>query len=113
MPDFNLNKLSHGEAYWLWRRRHGKTQAQMGEFLGVCEKLYWQIENDQVRRGVVARYPTPKPPELCALARRRDGRTLRELAAAMGLGSHVTFLACEREADPRLVKAWKGLGYRF
>lgn len=113
MPHFDLNDLSRGEAYWLWRRRRGKTQAQMGEFLGMCEKTYWLVENDLLERGAVTYYPTPKLPELCALARRRDGRTLRELGPALGLGSHVTLLGLERAADPRLVKAWKGLGYRF
>ncbi len=115
MPDAylkNLSKQTVGERFWLDRRRLGKTQAEVAERLDMSEKRYNQLEND---KGEYEFAPPPGRTELgalCALARRRSGKSLRATAAIFGI-SHTELLNREREDDARLAKAWKALGYRF
>jgi len=109
----NLTKQSTGERFWLDRRRLSRTQAQEAKRLDVSERRYNHIENDKVEYEFVPPLATTELGALCALARRRDGRSLRRLATMLKAGSHVTLLAWEESGDPRLVKAWKAKGYRF
>jgi transcriptional regulator with XRE-family HTH domain len=108
----NLKKMTEGETLWLWRRSLELTQAEAGAVLKVSEKRYnmWETDREEPQRTVVC---NPTKGDLCALARRRDGRPLRRLAETLGAGSHVSLLAWERTSDPRLVAAWRRLGYRF
>src|SRR5271166_172699 len=48
--------------------------------------------------------------QLCALARRRSGRRIGDLAAELGT-TRVTYLTWENESDPRLVEWWRDQGY--
>lgn len=128
MPNNDLNKrraraanrcltdLTPGEQLWLARLQRGCTQTEMSKVLGVGRKLYGRLELDRESLPTEARKPAHRRPsagQLCALARRRDGRGLRRLAALLVAGSHVTLLTMERRSDPRLVAAWVRKGYQF
>jgi DNA-binding XRE family transcriptional regulator len=112
MSDKNLRKRTVGERFWLIRTHERQTQAQVAKAIGISERLYNHIE-----RNIVASRPPgaafkPSPGLLCALARRRDGRSLRSVAKALGI-SHVTLLVWEKTDCPELVKMWKRRGYEF
>lgn len=110
----NLRSHTMDEHLWLIRRHMGLTQVEMAKQWDVSPKTYYRIENG------LAEWSHPGTPlarpyrdgELCALARRRHGKTLVQTAADLGI-SHSTLLARERVSDPRLVTAWRGFGYRF
>src|SRR4051812_25526731 len=103
----NLRRRTPGEGLWLWRRSLELTQAQAASVHKVSERRYNYWETDRERPDPCRVFYSPTGGDLCALARRRDGRPLRDLAAALGAGSHVTLLAWEREGDPRLMAAWR------
>lgn len=50
--------------------------------------------------------------ELCREARKKSGLTLHELASEIGI-SHMSVLAWERKADPRLISYWQECGMEF
>lgn len=110
----NLRDLTTGERFWLVRTHYKWTQKEAAAELGVSERAYNHIERDmkdapkRPARGIKF-----SPGLLCALARRRDGRNLRQLAKILKTGSHVTLLARERDNHPALVKAWEAQGYSF
>jgi transcriptional regulator with XRE-family HTH domain len=110
----NLRKLTDGERFWIARTTNDLTQAEIAQRMKISERHYLQLEKDRRNSYQPPTLPErPTPGQLCALARRRDGRPLRTLAKLLGAGSHVTLLTWERTSDPRLVKAWRRLGYRF
>lgn len=115
MPNLNLTKQSVGERFWVDRTRLGHTQAKVAKRLGISERKYNHVERDLAEYEYEYAPPpaSTDPVHLLPLARRRDGRDLHTLAAELGAGSHVTLLAWERSADPRLIRAWKRLKYRF
>ena len=49
---------------------------------------------------------------MCIEARRRSGKTLKEVAEAAKI-SHVTVLSWEKRSDRRLVEFWRSQGFRF
>lgn len=128
----NLRSLTAGERLWLARRRAGKTQKEMARKFRVTERRYNMVETGRDSSIIVGEASLGiiegndirfviwdclsesfDDGELCAVARRRDGRGLRLLGKRLKVGSHVTLLAMERSADLRLVGAWKAQGYRF
>lgn len=112
MPDKDLRTVTNGERLWIERRKLGRTQAERAERYGVCERIYSEVERD-LRDDIKARRPTDcLIGVVCALARRRHGQPLLEVAARFGC-SHVELLRRERDSDPRLVEAWRALGYVF
>jgi DNA-binding XRE family transcriptional regulator len=108
-----LSKQTDGEKLWVDRTRLKKTQAQSALILGISERTYHSYERDKVEYPWVPPPTTTRSGLLCALARRRDGRPLRQLAKVLKAGSHVTLLKWESQDDPRLVEAWKKQGYIF
>lgn len=116
----DLRQLTGGERLWLWRRRLGLNQRDMGARLGVGEEIYLLAEKD--RPGFAAsalRRSAPIPPlgpttlpEALRLARRRSGKGSREAANSLGF-SHVTLLAAERSGDEWLTSRLQKLGWRF
>jgi len=110
----NLKQWTPGEYFWLDRWARQETQAQAAKRWRVSENHYLFVETDREVMGGDKIYPklTPSPGCLCALARRRHGLGLQKTARLLGT-SHVTLLAWERSSDPRLVSAWKRLGYSF
>lgn len=115
MTNYDLTRWTTGEALWIQRRLLGETQEIAAMRCGMCEKQYWKAENDllpliKIGGRRARRYGDG---DLCALARRRDGRSLRELATVLEAGSKVTLLAWEAASDERLVRAWAAQGYRF
>ena len=114
MPNYDLKCLSAGERFWIARRNLNITQQAMAKRFRMGIKIYNRVERDLEDAICVV----PQQPRevlqvhLCALARRRDGRDLREIAELVGV-SHVTLLAMERRNDPKLVMAWRAIGYRF
>ena len=116
----NLKQWTPGEWYWLDRWMRRETQAQAAKRWRNSERWYGLIETDRHHDVVVRIIPSNnmlpllKPPLgcLCALARRRHDLGLQKTARLLGT-SHVTLLAWERSSDPRLISAWKRLGYSF
>jgi len=112
MANFDLKRQSPGERLWVDRTRLGKTQAEMALVFDTSERRYNMYERDKVE------FPWAPPPTttdrglLCALARRRHGLCLRSTASLFNI-SHTELLTRERESDPRLVREWKSLKYRF
>lgn len=128
------NSMTKGERLWLWRQTRGLSQAEAAAKLGLTPKQYWKAEADLKEYHLAeslpkrkCRYPKDcnapdcpclgngKSPDLgllCRLARRRHGEGLHGTARLLGI-SHMTLLQRESGADPALVAAWKGLGYRF
>lgn len=111
MANGALNVRTPGEELWIWRRAMGFDQAQAGQYFYISEDAYWRAESD------IGKKLDPEPVEptlgdLCALARRRHGLTMHATARLLGM-SHVTLAKRERAGCRELVKAWKGLGYRF
>lgn len=88
------------------------TQREAAARFGVHEKKYWKIE-----AGILLAEPAPPQlkwsmGDLCALARRRHGKSFRKTAQEIGI-SHVTLAAWEAKGDDRLVRHWKAMGYLF
>jgi DNA-binding XRE family transcriptional regulator len=109
----NLKRWTTGEHFWLARMDDGITQAEAARLEGISEKRYGLIETDRTEPN--SGRPLPRPytvGQLCALARRRHGLSLRATAKLMGV-SHVTILLWERDSEPRLAAGWRHLGYRF
>lgn len=112
---YDLTCLTVGERFWLDRFRRKETQAQVATRLGIAERRYNHIERG-IRapdKGLKVPKGEPSPPELYALARRRDGRSLRALATVLGAGSHMTLLDWESRSNAKLRAAWEGQGFRF
>jgi hypothetical protein len=115
----DLRKLTQGEKLWLWRRSHawgggsrGLTQFQAAVCWKMPVKRYWECETDRVT-WVGGKFScSPKVGDLCALARRRSGLTLRKVARLLHI-SHVTVLAWEKYNEIKLVQGWKRMGWRF
>lgn len=108
------NGRTLGERLWLWRTKHGLSQAQAAAKLGLTPKQYWKAEADikdypVSYAGKGGRYNLAT---LCRLARRRHGAGLQGTAKLLGI-SHTTLLQWESSGEPALVNAWTGLGYRF
>jgi len=112
MSDKHLGKRTNGEAAWLHRMRHNKTQAEMAAELGMSERNYRRFESGEIDVPHDPICYRPTLGELCALARRRHGLGLRATARAVGC-AHVTLLAKEDRSDADLVAYWRGHGYRF
>lgn len=126
---FNLQRLSAGEEFWLWRLRgksgqpskhghkaFGLSQIEAAARLGISLYLYQQIEGDKQpahRCGVHAPKSHLQPlsrMECCLLARRRSAMRLKSVAASLSL-THIRTLEIERIGDPRLIQFWKGKGF--
>lgn len=112
MIDLDLRRLTPAERLWLWRRLAGLTQAAAAGRLRVPLRSYQRAEAGNTGCIAPPRAPRPSPGDLCALARRRSGLSLREAARRLGV-SHVTLLAREGRGDQQLVLAWESLGFRF
>lgn len=113
--NYNLTDLSPGERFWIERNRCKEKQVDVAVRLRIAERRYNHIERGlrQPDKGLKVPKVKPTEAELFALARRRDGRSLRALVAVLGAGSHMTLLAWEASANPKLRGAWEGLGFRF
>ena len=134
MPKHNLIVLSPQERLWLWRQRQptrlprsrgrragSMTQVEAAGALGLPVEHYGRLESgkqvtlslpEEVRitRAVTHQSYELGDDEFCLLARKRDGRQVRDIAGELGI-SVVRFFTLEREADPRVVQLWRRHGY--
>jgi len=111
----DLTDQTFGEQLWLWRRREGIKQVHAAARFGLGRTSYWLRETDQIEFELPRwwRYGVePSVGDLCALARRRTGLSLRRTAARMGI-SHVILLRREAASHPDLRAFWEGRGFRF
>lgn len=134
---FDLTILAAGERLFL-RRYRTKTatnrivgrngarasQAETATALGITAAQYNKLESggrtrlppvsaDEAAKLLEALGPIdPNVGELCLIARRRSGKLLRELEAAVH-ASRPRYLEMERSGDAAIVAYWKTLGYRF
>jgi len=128
--NFDLQQLSFGERFWLWRirqtpnlpavhgrRNDGMTQIEAAKILGISIFNYQTLERDEDDKYAVDLLPKIEheaPPlsdyECCLLARRRMSIKLENLAMQLGM-SHMWALRLEREADERLVEFWTEHGF--
>lgn len=113
----NLTNLTPGERMWLARVfDQGVSQDVMAVRAKISHNRYVDAELGRCEpiplfKGMFDGQIPPLQQRL-RLARRRSGRQLWSLAAAVGV-SHVTLLKMERRADSRLVAFWKTQGFRF
>lgn len=92
-----ITYLTKGERLWLWGRRWGKDNAGIGETYGASAKVvsHWlHTLDDEDVPEVALKEPIQKW-ELIAIARRRQGWSIREMARRLGV-SHVTLINRER-----------------
>lgn len=128
--NFDLQQLTFGERFWLWRLRqepnlppiHGRrtdgmTQIEAAKLLGISIFNYQTLERDEDDKYAVDLLPKIEheaPPlsdyECCLLARRRVSVRLEELAISLGI-SHTWALRWEREPDERLILYWEDKGF--
>ena len=88
----------------------------------MAEPLYWRVEHDRglERDNAAVTHAAgfgdgPREPtagELCALARKRSGTTLRDIRAALGI-SKPTYLASEAAGELRVLSYWRARGFQF
>lgn len=109
-----LVELTSGEILWIARRRAGLNQDEAARKAGLGEKVYAAVENDEVSPPERLRKPLAAltVPEKLALARRRSGATLAQVAA-WGKVTQMTVLAWERRGAAGLVAFWEKRGFRF
>lgn len=113
----DLSRRTPGEALWLARKAARKTSYEAAALAGVGRGTYREAERDENRRPTPLKtglFPVSRPPLalLLALARRRSGKTLEEVAARLGV-SRPTVLARERAGDGALRTYWERKGFRF
>jgi transcriptional regulator with XRE-family HTH domain len=110
----DLTDQTFGEQLWLWRRREGFKQTTAAARLGMGRTTYWKHETDQVEFELPRwwRDPPQTVGELCALARRRTGWSLRKTAAKVGV-SHVILLRREACGHLDLRAFWEARGFQF
>lgn len=134
-PDrFNLGRITAAECLWLWRHRQRATngrllgrsgsamnQTEAAAALGISTSSYCALEigastslsADDVRALTAALGPLrPNAGELCLLARRRSGVSLRDVVADVGV-SRPWYLKLEREGDPSVIAFWEARSYDF
>lgn len=114
--NLDLTKLDKAERLRLWRWRHGLTQREVADQLGLARESYINAEHHGRGRTiwpmVAAQLDTPAPTfdEALKLARRRYGQGRVRLAHALNT-SHVTVWKMERRRDPKLLAFWKAQGF--
>ncbi len=114
---FNLHELTDGERLWAHRRWNMlKTQYAMAEWYEISHRQYVDLE---LGRRMVPRVLLGAGTSirwegwpLLALARRRSGLGLAQVAKRLGL-SRQGYLNRERVGDIRLVNYWRGQGFKF
>lgn len=119
MVDELTTRMTDGERLWVWRKfRTGLSRPQLMEQLNFGRSRVSEMENDRypvwIRLEDGAVVPlrirmtaaSLKLPERLALARRRSGLSLREVARLYGV-SHVTLLKLERAGSVDLLNWWK------
>ena len=106
----DLTVRTPGEELWCRRRAAGLTTAQAAALLGVGRRKLCQLQRatDPLKTAL----PPPGMPQLLALARRRQGWTLRQTAERLKI-SHVTLLRREAKADPDIIAFWVKRGFTF
>ena len=105
-----LNKVTptKGESLVIWRRREGFNQVQAAHQYAVHPDIYREWEADRRSHDQPFYHAGAlKPHEVCYLLRRRDNKTQREVAQAIGL-TRLWLIKMELgEANPeRLLEYW-------
>lgn len=139
-PSSNLDLTNRdvAENIWLWRHRQqsdstsargrratSMSQLEAAEKIGLTLTQLTKLENGdstltsaQQLAELVAwdgwskLSVTPTTSELCFLARRRSGMSIKQIANQIGV-STVTFARMEGESDYRVRDFWIGKGYKF
>lgn len=135
-PDYDLTRVTDAERLLLWRfrqwserrKRTGDTRGRNGsalcqteaaQVLGIPLKAYSNLEQGEratlsaAQTGAVAAaVATVRPTlaELCFLARRRSGLSIRQVEEEAGV-SRVTFHARERASETQAF--WEERGFKF
>lgn len=112
MLNKDLSTASPGERLWLVRQNAGMTQREAADRHGCCLSIYQRYEQDKREPEYLVVPPPLHIGLLCALARRRSGLTLNQVAEALGV-SKVTVLTMERAGDSRLVNFWRRKKFLF
>lgn len=131
---YDLGQLNPDEHLFLWRRRQKATngrlmgrvgssmsRAEAAAALGIDPATYARLESGarpslQDEKTCTAlealEVLSPTLAELCFIARRRSGRSLRDIEVELDV-SRVSFHKWERAGNPRLVDYWEKQGFRF
>lgn len=116
MPDRRLlTQLTHAEEWRLYRRRLGISQRKMAKRLKVHRGFYQGVEAGEHELTFPYKLTLSPPPaqaEYLLLARRRSKLSAAAVAEKLGV-TRMCLYKWEHAADPRLVKFWRGRGYRF
>ena len=138
MINHNLADRDFAENLWLWRRRqpspHGMvrgrregtmSQVEAAEMLDLSHQQYINLERGDstlLKADDLARLYhyhsqcwegiTPNEVELCFLARRRSGLTIKQVAALLGMSVN-TFAKFEELGAYRIREFWQKRGFYF
>lgn len=119
---FDLTRLSRAERLFVWRHRRsepGKIAAAIE--LGLPVRRYAQLETGELTRLTLDQLPAvaraisdvePTRGELCFLARRRSGLTLKIIENELDV-SRPTFYEMERSGHAAVVRYWENRGFVF
>jgi hypothetical protein len=137
---YDLTTITASEKLFLWRHRQrttsGRTlgrvggamrQAEAAAHLGISPGVYNSLENGigvVLSAGEIERLMAPLGPlyptvgELCFLARRRSGLTLKQLEDKIVVKDRIGisrpwFHDLERAGAPEMVDFWRDRGYKF
>jgi transcriptional regulator with XRE-family HTH domain len=136
--NFDLGRRDLAENAWLWRHRQpsvegtarGRRQGTMSQSeaangLGVSLSQYIKLENGETTLlsiNDLARIrwwlddalndSDANDAELCFLARKRSGMSVKEVASDLGV-STITTSIMEMKGDFRMIRYWVGRGFHF
>lgn len=106
-------RLTNGEGWWLLRRRLGKTMAEMAAEHGISEDRLRDWERGRVEAPSPGRchtWPRLTPGEYNAIARRRSGWTLPDVALWFASSRQTAWKAehDQTSSAKTLARCWAG-----
>jgi DNA-binding XRE family transcriptional regulator len=136
--NYDLTDRDMPEKIWLWRHRQpsdmglsrgrragAMSQAEAAEKLGLSTQQYIKLESgettllsatDLAKLGwwvsEAFNNQTVSDSELCFLARRRSGLSVKEVAEELSTSAQ-TYTKMEAEANERVMRFWRLQGYKF
>jgi transcriptional regulator with XRE-family HTH domain len=136
--NYNLRDLDVSENLWLWRHRQrsdvgpargrprngAMNQTEAAKCIGLSTQQYSKLENGEAamldanklaqlcHKHSSFAVTNPSVGELCFLARRRSGLSIREVSRQLKM-SNVSYNKHEAAGDPRVRDFWMQQGYQF